>query len=140
MLQFKKSMLKWGVVLCVALLLGAMTVWAAEAPKKTLALTGTFNWNKEKPVAQHPLTATLTPTGDEQWSVVWNFTWNKKPTKYTGTITGELENGKCSGTGTDGKRTFVFEGTAKSGAVTFNSSETTPKRSGSTGTGTFSVK
>ncbi|HBF33263.1 TPA: hypothetical protein DDW35_01740 [Candidatus Sumerlaeota bacterium] len=149
MLVFRNLAGKLAVALAVTFLLVAMTVWAADEPKKTdqpkktLALTGTFNWNHDKKAGtQHPLTGTLTPTGDKQWSVVWNFTWDKKPVTYTGTVKGELVDGACSGdgTGTDGKGTFTFTGVATKGVVQFNSASNKGKKPEPTGTGSFSVK
>jgi hypothetical protein len=123
------------------LLFGALAI--ADAPKKTLALSGTFNWSMEKPQKEHALTATLTPVGENEWSAVWCFTWDDKPTSWTGTVKGDLVKGKSSGTGfyPDNKSTFTFDGTATDGVVKFSSAKIMPdKTTQPMGTGSFSVK
>ena len=122
------------------------TAWAqiasaADAPAPDqITLTGSFVWAKQAPKTNE-LKAKLTPDGPQKWKAVYSFNnpLGGKPTVYTGTITGDLQNGPVKGTAinAEGKRTFTLEGTAKDGVLTFDHAETTPNRVGPTGTGTL---
>jgi len=115
---------------------------ATPASTEKITLKGSFIWSK-KAGKSYDLKAELTPNGSLQWKVVYNFLnpLGEKPTTYTGTITGDLQNGAVKGTGVDasGKRTFEFQGAASNGVLTFSHSETTPNRKGPTGTGNLKL-
>lgn len=120
------------------------TAWAASPSSQPaageIALEGTFVWNN-KPNDTHPLRATLTSTGTNEWKAVWSFQWNNKPMTYVGTVRGDIKNGEVTGTGktTEGKeRSFIFEGTAKDGVTKMQHYEVTNGRK-ATGHGEFRV-
>jgi hypothetical protein len=105
--------------------LGLMTGAGSMAGDNSVVLTGSF-YRGNDTKATHPLKATLTPDGADQWKVVYDFTWGNKPHQYTGTIKGNLKNGAISGSGANegGKRTWEIQGTAKDGEITFDHWET----------------
>lgn len=116
------------VILFVLASLTTSTLWAVMPQEATLK--GTFVW-LTKPNETHELKGCLTSTGSNEWKVVWNFTWQKKPMTYIGTVTGDLRNGKVIGTGntTEGReRKFLFEGIAKDGVIEFQHFEVTTNR------------
>lgn len=125
----------------VTVLLG--WAWTAQGattgPAAATTLRGTFVWSN-KPNDTHDLVGRLTPTGPNEWQVVWEFKWSKKPTVFRGKVTGSLQNGAVSGTGDwDEKgRKFTFDGTAKDGVITINHYEVTKGRK-ATGTGELRV-
>jgi arabinogalactan endo-1,4-beta-galactosidase len=92
---------------------------------KETVLTGTFVWKGSKPPKPTALKAVLTASGTSEWTAVYSFSWGGNKT-WTGTVKGDLKNGKVSGdTSGEGGRTFVFDGTAKDGVLTFDCAETT---------------
>jgi hypothetical protein len=128
----------------LVLTLVLMSALAADASRKTLNVTGTFNSSMEKPQKEHTLAGTLTPAGDKEWKAEWYFKWDDKATTWTGTVKGDLMDGKCSGNGSEGKKdspVFCFEGVATKGVVQFNSAKIMPDNTTQAmGTGSFSVK
>jgi len=105
-------------------------------PTGDITLAGTFIWSG-KPAKVGQLKAVLTPTGPGEWKVVYTATYDSKMT-YTGTVKGNVMNGEVSGTGTsDGRRTFIWSGTARNGVIAFNHFETTGNKRVATGTGTL---
>jgi hypothetical protein len=128
-------------VFCIG---AATTLWAASssdrADGKEVTLKGTFVWSN-KPEETHDLNAKLTPTGQNEWNVTWNFRWGKKSMTYVGVVKGDLHNGKVTGTGntTEGNvRSFAFEGTAEDGVIKMTHCETTKVKK-DTGYGEFHV-
>jgi hypothetical protein len=121
-----------GCILCATGL--GYYLFAAET--KEITLTGGAIWNGNKHRAD--VKATLTPTGNKQYDVVYNFTWEGSHQTWKGTMKGELKNGVVSGTGAtpDGKRTFIFQARATSGVLSGKHYETTsgkPKLTGDIG-------
>ncbi len=108
-------------ILLVALLFVAASVAQADGE---IALKGTFNRGKE--ADNKPLTAVLTPAGKDTWKIAYQAEWKGKMLTYNGALTGNIKDGTFTGTGTrDGKRTWVIEGKATGGKLTFDHFETT---------------
>lgn len=98
-----------------------------------ITLTGKFNRGKE--ADGKALKAVLTPDGKNTWNVTYEADWKGKPAVYTGKITGDLKNGAFTGdaVGKDGKRTWLVEGKAADGKLTFDHFETTKGKKARTG-------
>ena len=121
----------------VLISIGIVRNLQADPASKDVALKGSFVWSSQKNAA-HDLKAQLTSTGTNEWSAVWLFDWGGKPTKFTGTVKGNLKNGDVSGTGDtpDKRRHWTFTGQAKNGVITFEHyEEHAGKPHNSTGTG-----
>lgn len=103
------------------------------AAEEAVVMKGHFVWNKQKD-QKHDLTATFTPAGDDEWDVVFNFSWKNKPKRYSGEAKGSLVRGKFEGTAlTDGgKRRWTYTG--KTVAGTLRCKHTQTMRDGKKGT------
>jgi len=112
-------------------LLITVAVGLADDGKKTLK--GSYDWTGGK---SGPLTADFFPTDDAKtWKVEFRFDFHG-PHLYTGTATGNLEDGKLSGEveSDQRKRTFVFSGSFEDGQFSGTHTETTKGRQQDTGT------
>jgi hypothetical protein len=124
------------------LLLPTLTaLWITGAAAADQTLTGTFDWSSQ-PNKKHPITATLTPDGSDQWKVVFNCQWNGKPVTFNGTITGKLHHngdfkGEASGAG---KRTWAFRGQVSQKELSARHIETTGGKEQPTGHLTLTLK
>jgi hypothetical protein len=98
-------------LLTLALLIGVSS--AADIDR-----SGTFTWQR-KTATSGGLKGTFTPTGKDTYSVVFNCKWKKKPLVYTGTVKGDIMNGKFTGLCTDaaGKRSWNIRGEVKDGVM-----------------------
>jgi len=99
-------------------------------------LTGSFIWIR-RAGQRHQLKAVLTPIGPGRYKAVYTFAWNGRPKTYVGVITGNLRNGRVSGTGDGDRRNFTFNGTARNGVLTFRCAEVTRGRTQDQGSGTL---
>lgn len=98
-------------LLCLALLLFAAPTFAADMVR----LQGEYRWSEGQ--ADGPLSATFTPLEIGTWKVAFSFRFNGQPHLYTGTATGQLDDGSLSGTVQNEKesRTFTFSGKVQDG-------------------------
>ena len=72
-------------------------------------LEGGFVWERDDGSHEGDIKATLTPTGDGEWDVSFEFEWEDGPHVYTGTCSGSLD-GELSGDITsDGERDMKFK-------------------------------
>jgi len=129
-----------GIGVLLALAVSTVPHTSQASPADVRIAKGTFIWKSRS--GTHNLVATLTPTGDNAWSVVWDFKWKDKPQQYTGTIKGDLMNGQVEGTGQpkNGRRKFGFKGTSKDGVLNFMHFEFKGKLTKSTGSGRLVFK
>jgi hypothetical protein len=82
-----------------------------------VTLEGGFVWEREDGDHEGDLKATLTPTGDGEWTVAFDFDWEDGPHTYTGTCSGSLD-GEFSGdivSDGDGEMQFKFSGKFEDG-------------------------
>jgi hypothetical protein len=109
------------------------------AKEGTVTWTGTFNWTGKRGQT-FPITAVLTPAGENAWTAVYNFQWGGNQT-FAGEIKRDAQTGAVTGTGnqTKGNRTFAFKGVAKQGVVNFDHMETSKGKTVATGSGTFNL-
>jgi putative sterol carrier protein len=101
---------------------------------KEIVLQGGAVWNGNRKTAV--LKATLTPADKKnEYSVVYDFTWEGSKQTWKGIMRGNLQNGNVAGTGAtpDGKRTFVFQARAVNGVLTGKHYETTGGKNKLTG-------
>ena len=101
---------------------------------KEIVLKGGAVWNGNKKTAT--VTAALTPTEKKnEYSVVYDFTWEGSRQTWKGIMRGNLRNGTVAGTGAtpDGRRTFVFQTRAVNGVLTGKHYETTGGKTKLTG-------
>lgn len=129
-------------LLCLLGIIALGSLNAADSTDPT-TLTGQFIWNKQQDKPRE-LKAVFTPDGPQKWKAVYTFlnpVAKDQPVTYTGTVTGDLQNGQINGTSIaeGGKRTFELQGTAEKGVLTFTHSETTNHRVTPTGTGVLKV-
>ncbi len=123
------------LALCAAacVVFAADTKDAKDAKVGEITLTGSAVWSKKTAT----ITATLTPMEGKRndYTVVWNFTWEGKNNTWNGRIQGNLKNGAVVGDGAtpDGKRTFIFRATATNGVITGKHYETTGGKTKLTG-------
>jgi hypothetical protein len=119
------------------LLVTILCAVAATSRAEEIKLTGTFN--RGKPADAKSLKAVLTPDGKATWKVAYEAEWKGKPAIYTGKITGDIKNGTFTGdaVGKDGKRTWLIEGKATNGKLTFEHFETTKGGKARTGSATL---
>jgi len=85
-----------------------------------VALAGGFVWERDDGNHEGDLNATLTPTGEGEWSVAFRFDWEDGPHVYTGSCSGSLE-GDLSGdivSDGDGEMKFKFSGSFADGKFT----------------------
>ena len=103
---------RW-IALLGILFLAAMPGFAGD----DVTLEGGFVWEREDGNHEGDLLATLTPTGEGEWAVKFEFDWEDGPHVYSGTCSGSLD-GEFSGDITsDGEREmkFKFTGTFEDG-------------------------
>ena len=127
--------------LCAAMFLATSSATAATTAADGVRIgKGTFIWRGLS--GTHDLAATLTPAGENTWSVVWKFKWKDKPQTYAGVIKGDIMNGPVEGTGQpdNGRRKFGFKCVAKDGVLNFMHFEYKGKQTKSTGTGRLVFK
>lgn len=119
------------------LLIATICGFAVAGRAADITLKGTFN--RGKPAEGKSLKAVLTPDGQDTWKVTYEADWKDKPAVYTGKITGDIKNGAFTGdaVGKDGKRTWVIEGKAANGKLTFDHFETTKGGKSRTGSATL---
>jgi hypothetical protein len=95
------------------LLLAVLLALAAAAPSPAAdgdeRLHGEFTSDYHD--GKKSLEATFTPTGDQQWDVVFRFDWDGRRT-YSGVAAGSVVEGTLEGRATDegGRRVFTFRG------------------------------
>ena len=77
--------------------LTSITTAVEESATEDITVKGKFEWSKRP--GFHDLKGTLTPTGDNEWSVVWDFSWKGKVQVCRGIVKGDITNGAVSGTG-----------------------------------------
>lgn len=118
-------------------LIASLCAVAVASHAADITLTGTFN--RGKPADAKSLKAVLTPDGKDTWKVTYEADWKGKPSVYTGKLTGDIKNGAFTGdaVGKDGKRTWVIEGKAADGKLTFEHFETTGKKHARSGSATL---
>lgn len=107
---------------------------SAFLPNGPVTLTGTFSWNGQKGET-FPLKAVLTPAGNNEYKAVYSFQWNKKDQRWRGTVSGNLQDGRVTGTGdaAQGNRRFIFDSISKDGTLTGKTFETTNGMRANTG-------
>ena len=141
-LLMNKALLLATVFACTVLGLSAATTPAAPGAavpaSADITLAGTFNWSGDKS-GDHALKAVLTPSGTNEWTAVFTFTWGKDPHTYSGTIKGNLANGTVTGEGENegGNRTFKFTGRATNRVLKLTHTETTGGKNTPTGSATL---
>ncbi len=117
---------------------------AKDTISKDVVMQGSYKWVRKKKETSGTITATFTPAGDNKWTVVFKFDWNKTPHIYTGTATGTLTDGKIEGKVLNDKkkRTFTFTGTVKDGTLKASHKEIKKRRGKEipTDTGTIEMK
>ena len=104
---------RW-IALLGIIFLAAMPSFAGD---DDVTLEGGFVWERDDGNHEGDLTATLTPTGDGEWSISFSFEWEDGPHVYTGSCSGSLD-GELSGSITaDGERKakFTFSGSFEDG-------------------------
>jgi len=104
--------IRW-IALLGIFILAAMPGFGAD----DVTLEGEFVWERDDGSEGGDLKATLTPTGDGEWDVSFEFEWEDGPHVYSGTCSGSLD-GELSGeiTGdSDRKPKFTFAGTFEDG-------------------------
>ena len=127
---------RW-IALLGILFLAAVPGFAGDAD---VTLEGGFVWERDDGDHEGDLKATLSPTGDGEWNVSFEFDWEDGPHVYTGTCAGSLEgdlSGDITGDG-DRKPKFTFTGSFEDGK--FNGTHKRVGRDGelkSTGTMTL---
>ena len=87
-----------------ALFLAAMPGFAGD----DVTLEGEFVWERDDGNHEGELKATLTPTGDGEWSVAFHFDWEDGPHVYTGTCSGSLDGELTGDIVSDGEREMKF--------------------------------
>ena len=104
--------IRW-IALLGVFILSAMPGFAGD----DVTLEGGFVWERDDGSDEGDLKATLTPTGDGEWDVSFEFEWEDGPHVYSGTCSGSLDgelSGKITGDG-DRKPKFTFTGTFEDG-------------------------
>jgi hypothetical protein len=125
------------IALATALVVLPAAVATAEGEgggADTRILTGEYYWSGSG--SSGDLEAIFTPTGEETWTVDFNFTFRGNDHTYSGTAAGKLSGGKLKGevTNETGKRTFTFAGKFEDGKFRGDHTETTGGNARSTGT------
>lgn len=107
----------------------------AIAADGDVTVTGSFVWSAQKDKT-HDIMGVFTPVGENKWSVVWSFKWDKGVQVWKGTAEGNLQDGELKGEALhpNGKRTFTFTTTAKDGQYSGKHTESTGGRSKDIGT------
>jgi hypothetical protein len=85
------------------------------------------------------LRAVFTPTGTDQWHVVFHFEFHGKNLVYQGTAQGSLDTGELSGEvkNENRRRTFTFQGRFHDGE--FRGTHAEIKRTGERRTGSLTL-
>ena len=105
----------------------------ASAPTGSVVMAGSFQWSG-RANKRSDLQAVFAPAGSNSWSATYTFDWDGKPTVFTGTASGDLANGKVTGTAQSGSRTWRFEARGTAGHLRGRHFETTnPKQEQPTG-------
>ncbi len=104
--------------LALLLPLPAGTLAADDStPTDSRTLTGEYFWQDAD--LHGDLEAVFTPTGENEWSVEFHFTFRDRPRTYSGTAMGNLETGSLDGTvygeSRRGQREWVFRGSFEDG-------------------------
>jgi len=105
--------IRWIALLGIFFLAAAMPGFAAD----DVTLEGGFVWERGDGNREGDIKATLTPTGDGEWNVSFEFEWEDGPHVYTGTCSGSLDgelSGDITGDG-DYKPQFKFSGSFEDG-------------------------
>ena len=111
----------------------ALFVTGTAVAANEVTLEGSFVWSRDDGDRTGPLTAVMTPDGDNQWKVAFHFTWEDEPHTYLGQATGTLGSGALEGTAKgdnpDREMNFRFRGEFENG--TFNGTHTFVREDGS---------
>ena len=131
-----RTTLRTSLALVATVILIASGIALADDPATTL--NGEYVWSG--PGAKGGLEAVFTKTGDNTWSVDFNFTFRGKDHTYSGSAEGSLTDGKLAGTvqNESKARTFTFEGAFADGKFSGTHAETTGGEPIDTGTITLS--
>ena len=107
------------------------------AAESSRTLTGEYVSSFE--TGKQSLRAEFTPTGTEEWEVIFYFKFHGKKHSYEGTAEGSLDAGELSGTVTNenGRRTFTFQGKFRDGE--FRGTHAEIKRTGERRTGSLTL-
>jgi hypothetical protein len=110
-------MLKKSLVLGLLALISLGTAAAWQLAK--VEMDGSYVWNVS-PRDPGNLRAEFTPNGDNQWNVSFYFRFNGQNHVYTGTASGNLENGPLTGevANESKRRNWTFEGNCSNGKFT----------------------
>lgn len=76
----------------------ALTLTGAAFAEGEVTLEGTFVWARDDGDRTGPLTAVMTPAGENEWTVAFHFTWEDEPHTYLGRASGTLGSGALAGT------------------------------------------
>jgi len=99
----------------------SLALTGAVAAGENVTLEGQFVWARDDGDIPGDLTAVMTPSGENEWSVAFHFVWEEEDHTYKGTAMGSLDSGELKGNAvSDGDRemNFRFTGTVEEG--TFN--------------------
>jgi hypothetical protein len=108
---------------------------APASQPATRTFTGTFNWNGAGNKT-FPLKAVLTATEANTFSAIYTFSWQNRPTTFTGVVKVNPDTKEVSGTAKmAGGRTFAFSGKEANGVINFTHRETTGGGNAATGSG-----
>ena len=106
------------VVAVLALAIGGGGAFAED----DVTLEGSFVWARDDGERTGPLTAVMTPAGDDKWDVAFHFTWEDEPHVYLGHATGALGSGplegKAESDNPDHLLRFEFSGEFENGTFT----------------------
>ena len=124
----------WMIV--VACLIG-LTTGNLPAAETSRTLTGEYVSSFES--GRQPLRAVFTPTGEDQWNVIFYFKFHGKKHEYEGTAEGTLDGGELSGTvqNENKRRTFTFQCRFRDGE--FRGTHAEIKRTGERRTGSLTL-
>ncbi len=124
----------WMIVVATTLSLLSSPPLAADSSR---TLVGEYISSFE--TGMQPLKAVFTPTGTEEWDVVFYFKFHGKKHSYEGTAEGSLDGGELSGvvTNESGRRTFTFQGKFYDGE--FRGTHAEIKRTGERRTGSLTL-
>jgi hypothetical protein len=122
------------IVVTASLSLLCISPVGAESSR---TLTGEYVSSFE--TGKQSLRAVFTPTGSEQWEVIFYFKFHGKKHSYEGTAEGSLDAGELSGTVTNenGRRIFTFRGKFYGGE--FRGTHAEIKRTGERRTGSLTL-
>ncbi len=96
----------------------ALALTGSAMADDEVTLEGSFVWARNDGDIEGDLTAIMTPSGDNEWTVAFHFIWEEEPKTYTGTATGELGTGSLEGTAESGDErdlNFRFSGQFEDG-------------------------